>query len=152
MQKNRDKVDVVLVVCDLDRASNHDGSGNRAERMNLQKTINYYENTNIKNNFFFTFPCFETWLAAGLNISASNLYRHLGYQNTDDGKTDSKLLEKYVKSGGDFVMAAQYFVNKPLYFVKKDFTMKSIIDESNIDKKQSNLYYLKEYLSQLNDA
>ena len=150
LQKNQDTVDVVLVVCDLDRASNHAGAENAAERKNLKAAIDYYEATNIKNNFFFTYPNFEQWLAAGLQCSASTLYKALGYKSDQEGKSEPKLFQKYQGKGGNPTEAARYFEHRPLYFTKKTCINAGVVDESNIDKVHSNLYYLQEYLKELN--
>lgn len=57
---------------------------------------------------------------------------------------------KYERKGGSFAFAAEYFAGKPLFYKKKDFTS-GIIREEYIDKEQSALWYLKDYLKVLND-
>lgn len=152
LEKHSQIEDVVLVVCDLDRASNHNGDGNRAEQKELKKAIACSERLNIKNNFFLTYHNFEEWLAAGLHVKVKNLYTALNYKSTSKGKSDPKLLERYKKKKGDFAKAKQYFSRRLLFYTKRSCSKKGIIVDKNIDKVQSNLYYLEDYLENLDKA
>jgi hypothetical protein len=150
LERNNEVVDVVLVVCDLDRASNHTGAGNKAEKKALKKAIDCSEGLNIKNNFFLTYPNFEEWLAAGLEVRREHLYKALNYKSTSECKSDPKLLERYKKKNGDFAKAKKYFSRrKLLFYTKRNCSENGKIVDKNIDKIQSNLYYLEDYLGKL---
>ena len=54
--KRRDSLDIVFVVCDLDRARED------TDRESLIKTIKFLENANNRNNIFLSCPDFEQWM------------------------------------------------------------------------------------------
>lgn len=58
--KRRDSLDIVFVICDLDRAQED------TERKSLITTIKFLENANNRNNIFLSCPDFEQWMLCGL--------------------------------------------------------------------------------------
>lgn len=142
--KRRDRLDIVIVVSDLDRAAK------KKEKETLIEVIHFLYRENPKNNIFLTFPDFEQWLLKGLRNPKQSLYQSLGYATKSAQKSDKSLAMKYERKGGSFAVAAEYFAGKPLFYKKKDFTS-GIIREEYIDKEQSALWYLKDYLKVLND-
>lgn len=86
----------------------------------------------------------------GLENRKQTLYQSLGYATKSAQKSGKSLAMKYERKGGSFAFAAEYFTGKPLFYEKKDFTS-GIIREEYIDKEQSALWYLKDYLKVLND-
>lgn len=144
--KRRDSLDIVFVICDLDRAQEE------TERKNLITTIKFLENENIGNNMFLSFPDFEQWLLRGLPGSNNRpLYPQLGYANEARQKADEHLFSKYTGAGGNFSTAERYFFGRPLFYMKRDF-FKGISQEECINTEQSSLYYLRDYLKVLNHA
>lgn len=142
--KRRDRLDIVIVVSDLDRAAK------KKEKETLIEVIHFLYRENSKNNIFLTFPDFEQWMLKGLKNPKQSLYQSLGYATKSAQKSDKSLAMKYERKGGSFAFAAEYFAGKPLFYKKKDFTS-GIIREEYIDKAQSALWYLKDYLKVLND-
>lgn len=142
--KRRDRLDIVIVVSDLDRAAK------KKEKETLIEVIHFLYRENPKNNIFLTFPDFEQWMFMGLENRKQTLYQSLGYATKSAQKSDKSLAMKYERKGGSFAFAAEYFTGKPLFYEKKDFTS-GIIREEYIDKEQSALWYLKDYLKVLND-
>lgn len=142
--KRRDRLDIVIVVSDLDRAAK------KKEKETLIEVIHFLYRENPKNNIFLTFPDFEQWMLKGLRNPKQSLYQSLGYATKSAQKSDKSLAMKYERKGGSFAFAAEYFAGKPLFYKKKDFTS-GIIREEYIDKGQSALWYLKDYLKVLND-
>lgn len=116
----------------------------------LIEVIHFLYRENPKNNIFLTFPDFEQWMLKGLKNPKQSLYQSLGYATQSAQKSDKSLAMKYERKGGSFAFAAEYFAGKPLFYKKKDFTS-GIIREEYIDKEQSALWYLKDYLKVLND-
>lgn len=142
--KRRDRLDIVIVVSDWDRAAK------KKEKETLIEVIHFLYRENPKNNIFLTFPDFEQWMLKGLKNPKQSLYQSLGYATKSAQKSDKSLAMKYERKGGSFAFAAEYFTGKPLFYKKKDFTS-GIIREEYIDKEQSALWYLKDYLKVLND-
>lgn len=125
--KRRDSLDIVFVLCDLDRAQEE------TERKNLITTIKFLENENIGNNIFLSCPDFEQWLLRGLPGSNSRpLYNCLGYANEARQKADEHLFFKYTGAGGNFSAAERYFSGRPLFYIKRDFS-KGIFQEEYIN-------------------
>lgn len=56
--KRRDSLDIVFVICDLDRAQED------TERKSLITTIKFLENANNRNNIFLSCPDFEQWMCS----------------------------------------------------------------------------------------
>lgn len=143
--KRRDSLDIVFVLCDLDRAQEE-------TEKNLITTIKFLENENIGNNIFLSCPDFEQWLLRGLPGSNSRpLYNCLGYANEARQKADEHLFFKYTGAGGNFSTAERYFSGRPLFYIKRDFS-KGIFQEEYINTEQSSLYYLRDYLKVLDHA
>ena len=106
--KRRDSLDIVFVICDLDRAQED------TERKSLITTIKFLENENIRNNIFLSCPDFEQWMLCGLPGSNNRpLYHCLGYANEAEQKTDNHLFSKYTGAGGSFSTAERYFSGRP---------------------------------------
>lgn len=146
ISRRRDTLDIVLVVCDLDRAAS-----SKDEEKALRKTIEFLWNENRKNNIFLTCPAFEEWLLRGLPASPSSpLFRCLGYGSEKEQKSDTRLWDHFVRKGGTPAIAAAWFRNKPLYYKKVDFSQGQF-DENHLTTSQSALYYLEDYLQLLND-
>lgn len=144
IDKRRDRLDIVIVVSDLDRAEK------KTEKKSLIEVIHFLYKENPKNNIFLTFPDFEQWMLKGLENPKQTLYQSLGYGNKAAQKSDKSLAMKYERKGGSFELASEYFSTKPLSSQKIDFKP-GRIKEENIDKEQSALWYLKDYLKFLND-
>lgn len=144
IDKRRDRLDIVIVVSDLDRAEK------KTEKKSLIEVIHFLYKENPKNNIFLTFPDFKQWMLKGLENPKQTLYQSLGYGNKAAQKSDKSLAMKYERKGGSFAVAVEYFAGKPLFYKKKDFTL-GIIREEYIDKEQSALWHLKDYLKILND-
>lgn len=86
MAKRRDSLDIVFVICDLDRAKED------TERKSLITTIKFLEKANNMNNIFLSCPDFEQWMLCGLPGSNNKpLYRCLGYANKEEQKADEHL-------------------------------------------------------------
>lgn len=144
--KRRDSLDIVFVVCDLDRAQED------TERKSLITTIKFLENENIRNNIFLSCPDFEQWMLCGLPGSNNRpLYRCLGYANEAEQKADEHLFSKYASEGGSLSTAERYFSGRPLFYMKKDFSQGTIQNEY-VNAEQSSLYYLRDYLQILDHA
>lgn len=144
IDKRRDRLDIVIVVSDLDRAEK------KTEKKSLIEVIHFLYRENPKNNIFLTFPDFEQWMLMGLENRKQTLYQSLGYGNKAAQKSDKTLVMKYERKGGSFELASEYYSAKPLFYHKMDFKPGRIKVE-NIDKEQSALWYLKDYLKFLND-
>lgn len=144
--KRRDSLDIVFVICDLDRAQED------TERKSLITTIKFLENENIRNNIFLSCPDFEQWMLCGLPGSNNKpLYHCLGYANEAEQKADNHLFSKYTDAGGSFSTAERYFSGRPLFYIKKDFSQGTIQNEY-VNAEQSSLYYLRDYLQVLDHA
>lgn len=144
--KRRDSLDIVLVICDLDRVQED------TERKNLITTIKFLMNENIRNNIFLSYPDFEQWMLCGLPGSNNKpLYRCLGYANKEEQKVDNHLFSKYTGAGGSFSTAERYFSGRPLFYMKKNFSQGTIQNEY-VNAEQSSLYYLRDYLQILDHA
>lgn len=144
--KRRDSLDIVLVICDLDRVQED------TERKNLITTIKFLMNENIRNNIFLSYPDFEQWMLRGLSGSNNRpLYLRLGYANETEQKADVHLFAKYTGAGGSFSASKEYFSGRFLFYMKKDFS-KGKFQEEYVNAEQSSLYYLKDYLDLLNGA
>lgn len=144
IDKRRDRLDIVIVVSDLDRAAG------KTEKKSLIEVIHFLYRENPRNNIFLTFPDFEQWMLKGLENPKQTLYQSLGYGNKAAQKSDKTLVMKYERKGGCFERASEYFSTKPLFYKKMDFKP-GRLSEENIDKEQSALWYLKDYLKFLND-
>lgn len=139
-------LDIVLVICDLDRAE----SGQN-EQDTLCSVIHFLEKNNIKNNIFLTYPAFEDWLLHGLPFTQfRELYQCLGYQNIRSQKADKNLWVHFIKKGGTWETSKTWFKSKPLFYEKKDFQVGKI-NKDYISQPQSSLYYFDEYLKLLNE-
>lgn len=144
--KRWDSLDIVFVICDLDRAQED------TERKSLITTIKFLENENIRNNIFLSCPDFEQWMLCGLPGSNNKpLYRCLGYANKEEQKADEHLFSKYTGAGGSFSTAERYFSGRPLFYMKKNFSQGTIQNEY-VNAEQSSLYYLRDYLQILDHA
>ena len=144
--KRRDRLDIVIVVSDLDRAAK------KKEKETLIEVIHFLYRENPKNNIFLTFPDFEQWMLRGLPGSNNRpLYHCLGYANEAEQKADNHLFSKYTDAGGSFSTAERYFSGRPLFYIKKDFSQGTIQNEY-VNAEQSSLYYLRDYLQILDHA
>lgn len=143
--KRRDSLDIVFVICDLDRARED------TERESLIKTIKFLENANNRNNIFLSCPDFEQWMFCGLPGNNRPLYRCLGYANETEQKADVHLFAKYTGAGGSFSASKEYFSGRFLFYMKKDFS-KGKFQEEYVNAEQSSLYYLRDYLQILDHA
>lgn len=83
--KRRDRLDIVIVVSDLDRAAK------KKEKETLIEVIHFLYRENPKNNIFLTFPDFEQWLLKGLKNPKQSLYQSLGYATKSAQKSDKSL-------------------------------------------------------------
>ena len=145
--KRRDRLDIVIAG---ERVASLSDEEKKTEKKSLIEVIHFLYRENPKNNIFLTFPDFEQWMLKGLQNPKQSLYQSLGYATKSAQKSDKSLAMKYERKGGSFAFAAEYFTGKPLFYKKKDFTS-GIIREEYIDKEQSALWYLKDYLKVLND-
>ena len=127
-----------------------DRAAGKTEKKSLIEVIHFLHRENPQNNIFLTFPDFEQWMLRGLENPKKTLYQSLGYGNKADQKSDKTLGMVYERKGGSFERASEYFSTKPLFYKKMDFKPGSLSEE-NIDKEQSALWYLKDYLKFLND-
>lgn len=127
IDKRRDRLDIVIVVSDLDRAEK------KTEKKSLIEVIHFLYKENPKNNIFLTFPDFEQWMLKGLENPKQTLYQSLGYGNKAAQKSDKTLVMKYERKGGSFELASEYFSTKPLFYQKIDFKP-GRIKEEYIDK------------------
>ena len=83
--KRRDRLDIVIVVSDLDRAAK------KKEKETLIEVIHFLYRENPKNNIFLTFPDFEQWMLKGLKNPKQSLYQSLGYATKSAQKSDKSL-------------------------------------------------------------
>ena len=111
--KRRDSLDIVFVICDLDRARED------TERESLIKTIKFLENANNRNNIFLSCPDFEQWMFCGLPGNNRPLYRCLGYANKEEQKADEHLFSKYTGAGGSF--STKILFRKTFILYEKEF-------------------------------
>ena len=144
--KRRDSLDIVFVICDLDRVQED------TERKNLITTIKFLMNEDIRNNIFLSYPDFEQWMLRGLSGSNNrSLYLRLGYANETEQKADVHLFAKYTGAGGSFSASKEYFSGRFLFYMKKDFS-KGKFQNEYVNAEQSSLYYLRDYLQILDHA
>lgn len=85
IDKRRDRLDIVIVVSDLDRAAK------KKEMETLIEVIHFLYRENPKNNIFLTFPDFEQWMLKGLRNPKQSLYQSLGYATKSAQKSDKSL-------------------------------------------------------------
>ena len=103
--KRRDRLDIVIVVSDLDRAAK------KKEMETLIEVIHFLYRENPKNNIFLTFPDFEQWMLKGLRNPKQSLYQSLGYATKSAQKSDKSLASavSYRLSAIGFQLSASGF-------------------------------------------
>lgn len=133
--------DIIIVIADLDRVSNH-----KNEKGNLKTLIKLIEKENKKNNIFLTFRNIETWIEATFDYRVSNLTSELGYTGSSKGKND--IYKRLKDKNARFENGISKFKKKDLYYYKPSLD-KGVTQEVNIYKVQSNLMYFIDYLNDI---
>lgn len=143
IQRNSLISDIIIAVCDLDKAAAND-----SERAILERVISFLEKENIKNTLFLTFKNSETLFEVGTQCPSNcDIYEYLGYRNTKKGQED--IFEKLIAKNFSLDEIRKQFKNVSLYYSKDDITKKGQILRENIDKHQSNFSYFKEYIEKI---
>ena len=139
--------DKILIVIDLDRANND----RKQELPNLKNLIRTIKKS--KDIFLFLiYQNFEDWLRFHFvdraTDSKKNFYAKLGKKSENDFKLNTKdLFSQIINHGGKIEYAENYFKSKYLFCDRK-----YNIVENNIDKLQSNLYYFRELLQNIDSS
>lgn len=139
--------DKILIVIDLDRANND----RKQELPNLKNLIRTIKKS--KDIFLFLiYQNFEDWLRFHFvdraKDSKKNFYAKLGKKSENDFKLNTKdLFSQIINHGGKIEYAENYFKSKYLFCDRK-----YNIVENNIDKLQSNLYYFRELLQNIDSS
>lgn len=136
IEKNRRLYNIVIIVCDLDRATQK-----KNEKLNLKALINLIENENLKNNIFLNCPEIEVWIAANIGVSSADL-QQLGYEK---GNTVCRFLRT---QRGSYERACEHFAAVNLYYEKRSFK-KGIYKEEAMSIPHSNLVYFVDYMKML---
>lgn len=140
IEKNRDICDVIIVIADLDRAAKQ-----AAERKNLKALVAVLERTDNANNIFLTYKNLEDWLIRYfVPVPKKGIYEYI-----NSGKSDKHMMERIDKKGGTLEHAVAYYKDRPLFYEKKTLK-KGFLTENHVDKNQSGLFYLRQYLGLLN--
>lgn len=143
IEKNRNVNDVVIVITDLDKATD---KTKPTEKDNLNSLIKLLEKENMKNNIFLTLDDFETWIKSMFKNEPKNLSEFLGFGDNHKGKTN--VYNSVIKKDGSFEIASKKFANENLYYTKKEFK-KGKIEIDNLFLQQSNLTYFLEYIQKI---
>ena len=142
--KNRDTMDIIIVVCDLDKANS-----NASELVNLERLIKELGKNNLENTLFMTHYNIETLfyrtLAIPANISVSSF---LGYTGSNSkGKED--IFEKLSGRGFTYQGIVRSFSKNNLFYTKAIPNLKGVTNQSNLANIQTNFIYFKEYIESL---
>ncbi|MGL5384079.1 MAG: TOPRIM nucleotidyl transferase/hydrolase domain-containing protein [Culicoidibacterales bacterium] len=133
-QKNQEKIDVCVVIADLDRAV----QDHREQRV-LEQLINQIEKENACSIFFLTNANIETWFQATLPAKVN-------FTQLNIKKADPEVFKKLLAAGATLEQAEQAFKSRDKFYFKKNFTVKGQIKGENLHKQQSNLVEFKSFL------
>lgn len=136
----------ILIVVDLDRASNDD-----AELKHLKELIDKLVKTNKQNNIFLTYPNFETFLSAHFDPFCNDLKGKLGLRNSDEIKSRTDILDKIENHGGNFKNTKKHLSDNNLFYNKSDFSS-GLINKNNIRTKQSSLVNFIDYCNKIKQS
>ncbi|WP_302791810.1 RloB domain-containing protein [Dialister invisus] len=143
LSQYKDRYEVLLLVCDLDRANNNAG-----EMIQLNKLIRSLQNINVKNNIFLTFKNIEYWFSCciGNNAIDASITTVPGYRKGSDA---FKFLKR---NGATYDQGKALLKNQDIssyYFYKVNPNIKASPKRENVGVFQSTLWYLLDYIKLL---
>lgn len=137
------RYEVLLLVCDLDRAANIPG-----EVIQLNRMIEALQKINIKNNIFLSYENIEYWFACCIGESDNkfSVIKCKGYKKGKDAVTFLKEHDGSYERGKSFLMG----VNPELYYFYKIRLDKKVSPKKeNVARHQSTMWYFLDYIKLL---
>lgn len=143
LPRYEDRYEVLLLVCDLDRANN-----NRGEMIQLNRLIGHLQKINKKNNIFLTFENIEYWFSCciGDKSEGASIAALSGYKK---GLDALKFLKENNATYDKGVNLLKNQEPSDYYFYKRSPNIKESPKTENVGVYQSTLWYLLDYIKVL---
>lgn len=141
LPKYKNRFEILLVICDLDRAFT-----SNTELNNLNRLIVELQRIDKRNNIFLTYENIEFWFACCLGDKNINVKNMKGYKKGGD---IIKFLEEH---DGDFEKGKELLRNEDVskyYFYKKEPLKKEFPRKQDVVHKQSTMWYFLDYIKNL---
>lgn len=148
LPKYKNLYEVILVVCDLDRAFDDDGKVVEVKR--LDRLITELQKIDKRNNIFLSYKNIEFWIACCIGISVSGNYEaELKNKGYEKGADVVKFLENHGGTYKQGVNCLQGQNESLFYFYKKEPTRKVFPKKQDVMHPQSTLWYFLDYIKLL---